>query len=294
MHIAIYGRLIKKDALPYLQQMFDELYARNIEVLIHESYYPHLVNNIQFKKEPVLFNEKNTALISKIDYMFSVGGDGTLLDTITIVRDTNIPIVGINIGRLGFLANVGKDEIIHTIDALQRGAVTHDARTLVHLDSNLPDLFDGSPFALNEFTIHKKDSSAMIVIHTYINGEFLMSYWADGLIVSTPTGSTGYSLSCGGPIIFPSSENFVITPVAPHNLNIRPIIVSDNSVISFEIEGRSEHFLVTLDSRYESVDASVQLAVRKENFTITLIRPNEQHFLDTLRNKLSLGLDQRN
>ncbi len=294
MRIAIYGRLIKKDTLPYVQKMFDELHARGIEYYIHESYYPHLINNIQFTGQPETFNEKNKELISRLDYMFSVGGDGTLLDTITLVRDTNIPIVGINIGRLGFLANVGKDEIVSTIDALEKGAVTRDERTLIHLDSNYPDLFDGSPFALNEFTIHKKDSSAMIVIHTYINGEFLMSYWADGLIVSTPTGSTGYSLSCGGPIIFPSSENFVITPVAPHNLNIRPIVVSDNSVISFEIEGRSDHFLVTLDSRYESVDASIQLAVRKENFTVTLIRPNEQHFLDTLRNKLSLGLDQRN
>lgn len=294
MHIAIYGRLIKKDALPSVQQMFDELYARGITYYIHEEYYPHLVNNIQFKETPAIFNERHAEVIGKLDYIFSVGGDGTLLDTITIVRDTNIPIVGINIGRLGFLANVGKDEIVSILDALEKGAVTHDRRTLIHLDSNAPDLFDGAPFALNEFTIHKKDSSAMIVIHTYINGEFLMSYWADGLIVSTPTGSTGYSLSCGGPIIFPTSENFVITPVAPHNLNIRPIVVSDNSVISFEIEGRSDHFLVTLDSRYESVDNTIQLAVRKETFTITLIRPNEQHFLDTLRNKLSLGLDQRN
>ncbi|HMU69678.1 MAG TPA: NAD kinase [Chitinophagales bacterium] len=294
MHIAIYGRLIKKDALPYVQQMFNVLHERNIHVYIHESYFPHLVNNIQFKSEPVLFNEKNMAVIARIDYIFSVGGDGTLLDTITIVRDTNIPIVGINIGRLGFLANIGKDEIISLINALETDAVTRDVRTLVHLDSNRPDLFEGDAFALNEFTIHKKDSSAMIVIHTYINGEFLMSYWADGLIVSTPTGSTGYSLSCGGPIIFPTSENFVITPVAPHNLNIRPIVVSDSSVISFEIEGRSDQFLVTLDSRYESVDASVQLAVRKENFTVTLVRPHEQNFLDTLRNKLSLGLDQRN
>ncbi|HNV97864.1 MAG TPA: NAD kinase [Chitinophagales bacterium] len=294
MHIAIYGRLIKKDALPYVQQMFDELYARKISSYIHEDYYPHLINNIQFREQPVLFNERNLDVIARLDYIFSLGGDGTLLDTMTIVRNTNIPVVGINIGRLGFLANVGKDEIVSVLDALEKGAVTHDPRTLIHLDSNVPGLFGEAPFALNEFTIHKKDSSAMIVIHTYINGEFLMSYWADGLIVSTPTGSTGYSLSCGGPIIFPGSENFVITPVAPHNLNIRPIVVSDNSVISFEIEGRSDHFLVTLDSRYESVDSSIQLAVRKEDFTVTLIRPNEQHFLDTLRNKLSLGLDQRN
>ena len=294
MQVAIYGRLIKKDALPYVQQLFDLLYARNINFLIHEEYYPHLVNNIQFKVQPEIFYEKEKEKIKSIDFMFSVGGDGTLLDTITIVKDTKVPIVGINIGRLGFLASVGKDGIEDIVDALEQGTFSLDERSLIHLDSNIPDLFGGDNFALNEFTIHKKDSSAMITIHTFINGEFLMSYWADGLIVSTPTGSTGYSLSCGGPIIFPTSENFVITPVAPHNLNIRPIVVSDESVISFEIEGRSEHFLVTLDSRYESVDASVQIAVRKENFTVALIRPNEQNFLDTLRNKLGLGVDQRN
>ena len=294
MTIAIYGRLIKKDALPYVQQLFDLLSDRNIRYFIHKDYFPHLINNITFKKPPEFFTEKDQDIIKIIDYIFSVGGDGTLLDTITIVRDTHIPIVGINIGRLGFLASIGKDEIASCIDALEQGTISRDERTLIHLDSNIPDLFKGNNFALNEFTIHKKDSSAMITIHTYINGEFLMSYWADGLIISTPTGSTGYSLSCGGPIIFPTSENFVITPVAPHNLNIRPIIVSDASVISFEIEGRSEHFLVTLDSRFETVDASVQLAVRKENFTVILIRPNEQNFLDTLRNKLGLGVDQRN
>ena len=236
MQVAIYGRLIKKDALPYVQQLFDLLHTRNIKCLIHEEYYPHLVNNIQFKQHPEIFYEKDKDKIKNIDFMFSVGGDGTLLDTITIVKDTKVPIVGINIGRLGFLASIGKDGIEDMIDALEQGTFSLDERSLIHLDSNMPDLFGGDNFALNEFTIHKKDSSAMITIHTYINGEFLMSYWADGLIVSTPTGSTGYSLSCGGPIIFPTSENFVITPVAPHNLNIRPIVVSDESVISFEIE----------------------------------------------------------
>lgn len=293
MTIAIYGRLVQKDALPYVQQLFDLLEARNIRFLIHEAYYPHLINNIQFKKTPELFSEKNRDSIRGIDYMISIGGDGTLLDTVTIVKDSNIPILGINIGRLGFLASIGKDEISSCIDALELGTFSRDERTLIHLDSNL-ELFGGDTYALNEFTIHKKDSSAMITIHTYINGEFMMSYWADGLIVSTPTGSTGYSLSCGGPIIFPASGNFVITPVAPHNLNIRPIVVSDESVISFEIEGRSEHFLVTLDSRFESVDANIQLAVKKERFTVALLRFQERNFLDTLRNKLGLGYDRRN
>lgn len=293
MKIAIYGRLVQKDALPFVQQLFNLLEVRNMQFFIHEEYYSHLINNIQFKKTPELFNENNRNFIKEIDYMISVGGDGTLLDTVTIVKDSNVPILGINIGRLGFLASIGKDEISSCIDAIEQGTFTTDERTLIHLDSNI-QLFKGDNYALNEFTIHKKDSSAMITIHTYINGEFMMSYWADGLIVSTPTGSTGYSLSCGGPIIFPASGNFVITPVAPHNLNIRPIVVSDESVISFEIEGRSDHFLVTLDSRFESVDSAIQLAVRKEDFTVKLLRFQEQNFLDTLRNKLGLGYDQRN
>jgi NAD+ kinase len=168
-----------------------------------------------------------------------------------------------------------------------------DKRTLLHLDANMP-LFDKVPYALNEITIHKKDTSPMIKIHTYLNGEFLNTYWADGLIVATPTGSTGYSLSCNGPVIFPESASFVITPVSPHNLNIRPIIVPDNNIISFEIEGRTDGFLCTLDSRREIVDKDVQLAVKKESFGINLIRLNENNFLQTLRNKLSWGLDKRN
>src|SRR5690606_2152379 len=198
----------------------------------------------------------------------SLGGDGTLLDTLSLVRNSNVPILGINTGRLGFLASTGKEDIEAAVNALRNKTYKEDKRTLIHVDSNKP-IFEGANFALNEFSIHKKDTSSMITIHTYINGELLNSYWADGLIIATPTGSTGYSLSCGGPIIFPSSENFVITPIAPHNLNVRPIVVSDQSILSFEIEGRSDSFLCTLDSRYEAVDQTYQLAVRKETFSVS-------------------------
>ena len=168
-----------------------------------------------------------------------------------------------------------------------------DKRSLIHVDSNLP-LFESAPFALNEFAIHKRDTAPMIKIHTYLNGEFLNTYWADGLIVATPTGSTGYNMSCNGPIIFPESSSFVITPVAPHNLNVRSIVVSDNNVISFEIEGRSDQFICALDARREIVDKNIQLAVRKESFYASLIRLNENSFLSTLRTKLTWGLDKRN
>jgi NAD+ kinase len=235
----------------------------------------------------------NLTMTGDLNHVISLGGDGTLLDTVTFVRDKQIPVLGINYGRLGFLASIGKDELHGAVDALVNRTYMLDKRTLLHLDGNIP-LFGDTPYALNEITIHKKDTSPMIKIHTYLNGEFLNTYWADGLIVATPTGSTGYSLSCNGPVIFPDSASFVITPVSPHNLNIRPIVVPDDNIISFEIEGRTDGFLCTLDSRRELVDKEVQLAVKKEAFCINLIRLNENNFLQTLRNKLSWGLDKRN
>jgi NAD+ kinase len=201
--------------------------------------------------------------------------------------------MGINFGRLGFLASIGRDEVQVAVKAIAKRTNVVDKRTMIHLDANTP-LFGNVPYALNEFSIHKRDVDSMIKIHTYLNGEFLNTYWADGLIVATPTGSTGYSLSCNGPIVFPDSGSFVITPVAPHNLNVRPIIVPDDNIISFEIESRSTEILCTLDSRRELINKNVQLAVRKESFHISLVRLSENNFLQTLRNKLTWGLDKRN
>jgi NAD+ kinase len=194
---------------------------------------------------------------------------------------------------LGFLASISREELTVAVDALINHTFIIDKRTLIHLDSNIP-LFEEAPFALNEFTIHKKDTSPMIKIHTYMNGEFLNTYWADGLIVSTPTGSTGYNLSCNGPILFPDSSSLVITPICPHNLNVRSIVIPDNNIISFEVEGRADEFIVAMDARRELVPKSIQLAVRKEAFNISLIRLNENTFLSTLRTKLTWGLDKRN
>lgn len=216
-----------------------------------------------------------------------------MLDAVTLVRDSGIPILGINLGRLGFLATTNKEIIEQAIEALALNAFTIDQRTLLHLDSNYP-LFGDAPYALNDFTILKRDTSSMIVVSAYINGEFLNSYWADGLILCTPTGSTGYSLSCGGPIIFPNSGNFAITPVAPHNLNVRPIVIPDDAIVSFEIQGRTDSFLCTLDSRFEAITPAHQIAIRKEDFLVNLIRLHEQNFMSTIRNKLYWGLDQRN
>ncbi|MEJ7820876.1 MAG: NAD kinase [Chitinophagaceae bacterium] len=292
MRIAIYSRGLEAEQQNGLKLLLSELALYKIEPVIFQDFFNQIYSTINCGDKYSTFNCSED-LVEDIDCIISLGGDGTLLDTVTLVRDTGIPVLGINYGRLGFLASIGKDELHTAVEALVKRTYMLDKRTLLHLDANMP-LFDKVPYALNEITIHKKDTSPMIKIHTYLNGEFLNTYWADGLIVATPTGSTGYSLSCNGPVIFPESASFVITPVSPHNLNIRPIIVPDNNIISFEIEGRTDGFLCTLDSRREIVDKDVQLAVKKEAFGINLIRLNENNFLQTLRNKLSWGLDKRN
>lgn len=292
MQIAIYGRVLHKSDLQDIRVLFDCCFKYKVEPILFHDYYLAIKDHIRFSRKIKTF-KNHQDFVKEVECVISVGGDGTLLDTITFVQNSNIPIVGINIGRLGFLASTGREEIESTIYAIVNRVYSIDYRSLIHLDCNSP-IFGSLNFALNEFSIHKKDSSSMIIIHTYINGELLNSYWADGLIVATPTGSTGYNLSCGGPIIFPTSENFVITPIAPHNLNVRPIIVSDNCILSFEIEGRNENFLCTLDSRYASIDSSYQLAIKKEKFKIGLLRINDTNFLQTLRNKLMWGVDKRN
>jgi NAD+ kinase len=232
-------------------------------------------------------------LDDSFDALISLGGDGTLLDTVCLVHDKQIPVLGINFGTLGFLASLGKEHINEAVAALKNRTYVLDKRSLIHLDADIT-LFGELPFALNEFTIHKREFSPMIKIHTYLNGEFLNTFWADGLIVSTPTGSTGYSLSCNGPVVFPDSESLVITAMAPHNLNIRPIVIPSNNVLSFEVEGRANDFICTLDSRKELVKTKVQLAIRKEHFSFNLIRLDENYFLKTLREKLTWGFDTRN
>jgi NAD+ kinase len=292
MRIAIYSRGLEAERYQDIKLLLDELAAFKIKPVIYQDFFNQFYSAIKMPDKYFTFNSAED-LDEDIDCIISLGGDGTLLDTVTFVQDKGIPVLGINYGRLGFLASIGKDELHSAVNALVNRTYVLDKRTLLHLDANMP-LFGKVPYALNEVTIHKKDTSPMIKIHTYLNGEFLNTYWADGLIVATPTGSTGYSLSCNGPVIFPDSASFVITPVSPHNLNIRPIIVPDDNIISFEIEGRTDGFLCTLDSRREIVDKDVQLAIKKETFCMNLVRLNENNFLQTLRNKLSWGLDKRN
>ena len=293
MKVAIYSRVFELSQQKDIQLFFDELIKEEIVPVVYQPFLQQLESHVQLPDGVDTFSASPDLLSSEIDFFVSLGGDGTLLDSVTLVRNKNIPVVGINFGRLGFLASIGPDEVRDAVKALARRSFIIDKRALVHLDANLP-LFGDVPYALNEFVIHKQDIAAMIKIHTYLNGELLNTYWADGLILSTPTGSTGYSLSCQGPIVFPDTSSFVLTPIAPHNLNVRSIVVPDNTIISFEVESRSPNIICALDSRRELVDKSVLLAVRKESFMLNLVRLNENNFLQTLRNKLSWGLDKRN
>ncbi|MES2874776.1 MAG: NAD kinase [Bacteroidota bacterium] len=293
MKIAIYGRQFNNTVLPHVQQVFDSLAQYEVEPFVYDKYNHFISGKIFFPKKFQIFRNYHDLIAAKVDVVISLGGDGTLLDTVTLICDSNIPVIGINFGRLGFLASINKKDIASAIHSLVNKEFTLDKREQIKLESEM-HLFGNENFALNDITIHKRDTSAMMIVHAYLNGEFLNSYWADGLIVATPTGSTAYSLSCGGPIIFPGSGNMVVTPISPHNLNVRPIVLSDNNILSFEIEGRSSKYLVTCDSRTEVIDASIKVKVRKADFGINLIRLNNENYLSTLRNKLLWGIDTRN
>ncbi len=293
MRIAVYSRLLKPQDIAFVQVVFDSLSRWETAIYVHSEYFTEIQEKITFSGTLHTFDGYETLKAAAVELLISLGGDGTILDTLSFVKDSNIPIAGVNLGRLGFLSSIDKNAIEEAITALVHGDYELDKRSVLQLDSNLP-LFNGLNYAINDCTISKRDTSSMIVVHTYINGEFLNSYWADGLIIATPTGSTGYSLSCGGPIIFPNSSNFVITPIAPHNLTMRPMVIPDDAILSFEIEGRGEYFLCTLDSRFEAITQQHRLAVKKANFTINIARLFEQNFLSTLRDKLGWGIDSRN
>jgi NAD+ kinase len=292
MKAAIYSRVMEEGQQKDFQLFFDELTVQQIEPVIFQPFYEQIKDKLTLPTPARVFSVSED-LTEEIEFIISLGGDGTLLDTVTLVRDKKIAIMGINFGRLGFLAGIGREELKTAVKAIANRTYVVDKRTMIHVDANIP-LFGNVPYALNDFSIHKRDVAAMIKIHTYLNGEFLNTYWADGLIVATPTGSTGYSLSCNGPVVFPESGSFVITPVAPHNLNVRPIIVPDDNIISFEIESRADEIICALDSRREIVSKDIQLAVKKEEFNISLVRLSENNFLQTLQNKLTWGLDKRN
>lgn len=293
MKVAIYGRNFKDEFIPYFETLIHEFDSNNIAYQINGDFHKFLLEkNIACIKNAEVYNS-HEEINYPIDFLFSIGGDGTILGTVTSIKETGIPIVGVNSGRLGFLANTSKDEIKQAIKYLLEGNYRIEERSLLELNSK-SNLFGKFNFALNELTVHKKDSASMMTVHTYVDDLYLNSYWVDGLIISTPTGSTAYSLSCGGPIITPGSKNMVITPIAPHNLNIRPMIISDESTVRLKVEGREETFLATLDSRSEEITAENELVISKANFKLNLVQFPNQDFFSTIRNKLFWGRDKRN
>jgi NAD+ kinase len=289
--ISIFGKTFIHSYAQQLLDLFNYLDKKKMKYVVEQKFMHLLKEEVKLDINAATFGHFNEVK-SSTEVVFSIGGDGTILDSVVMVKDSEIPIFGINFGRLGFLASVGKDQLHAAIDAVERGQYIIDKRTLIELESNKP-LF-GDNFALNDMTIQRRDQSSMITVNAYLNGELLNTYWADGIIVSTPTGSTGYSLSCGGPIIYPTSGNFVITPVAPHNLNVRPMVVKDDVVLSFEVTGRGDSFLCTLDSRFRSIDSSFQLAVKKADFCANIVQLSDQSFISALKTKLNWGTDQRN
>lgn len=288
--IAIHGRIISPDSVPYVENIIEIIKKNNRQIFVSSDLARVQNMSDVFSGFPTYAPDQN---MSQFEAVFSLGGDGTLLDTLTHVGPSQVPILGINLGRLGFLATISKENISTALDHYFSSRYTYDDRTLIALNAD-QKLFKGKNYALNEFAILRKDTSSMIVVKCYLDGEYLNTYWADGIMVSTPTGSTGYSLSCGGPVVIPNTRNFIITPISPHNLNVRPLIISEESKLTFKIELINQSHQVSLDSRSEAISDQGEFSVQKADFCARLIKIEGSSFLDTLRNKLTWGLDKRN
>ena len=291
MTIAIFGSPYPEHFTKYIQHLIKRLEGEKIKIIVEEEFNSFLQNSIRFSTRIDTFDSYES-LRNNADFLFSIGGDGTLLKAITFVRESYIPIMGINTGRLGFISSISADQIDDAINDILRENYQISERTLLELKTK-NNLFKVKNFALNEVAISKKDTSSMVRVDAYIDDSFLNTYWADGLVVSTPTGSTGYSLSCGGPIIMPGTNNIIITPNAPHNLNVRPIVINDRSIIKLKVEDRDQLALVSLDSRSRAFDSDTELIIKKADFKIRLIQPQNNSFTSTIRSKLMWGLDKR-
>lgn len=294
MKIAIFGQFYHKNSENSVETLLDFLKGKKCETHIEKNFLKLINEGSEIDKRYDSF-KTFTILDSSYDALISIGGDGTILRAVTYVKDTGIPIIGINTGRLGFLATIKKDQIKSALVEILRGRYKISKRSLLTINTTPEnkDLYDLN-FALNEIAVSRKNTTSMITVDTKLDGEYLTSYWADGLIISTPTGSTGYSLSCGGPVITPSANNFVITPIAPHNLNARPLVIPDSTEIQLKVSGREDNFLVSLDSRIITLSNNTTITIKKAPFNIKMIELNDESFLNTLRQKLLWGEDSRN
>ncbi len=296
MKIAIYGRVTENTDMRLLLRYFEFLVYARIEYIVYAPYLNHIAS-----LDPLLLTHLNIPVFNQDDaltgvkFLISFGGDGTVLECVRIFGNhpRKIPIVGVNFGRLGYLTTITQHDLIPAMDLLMREVHKIDERSLLSVVSEPNSIFEDSNFGLNDVTIHKSNTNEMITINVYVNGEFLNTYRGDGLIIATPTGSTAYSLACGGPIIFPASQNFIITPVAPHSLTVRPVVIPDSAVISCEVASRSGKAMVALDTRTEHIDAGTSIAIRKANFTVKLVRMPDTKYIGTLRRTLMWGNDYR-
>lgn len=291
MRIAIYGRSLHEDQHDHLIKLLEAFVKAKAELILYLPIAKALAAAGKGVDVPVFSSQAD--LDPGLDFFVTIGGDGTLLDAVSWVRDRGIPVLGINFGRLGFLTSVAPSRVKEAVDQLMRGQYTIEKRIMVRLHTQ-SGLFGKTNYALNEFAIHKKDIASMIKIKAYVNGELMNSYYADGLVVATPTGSTGYSISCGGPIILPESPVLVITPVAPHNLNVRPVVIPDHATLAFEVEGIGDQFLASLDARTANISSSIHLEISRNPFDFLLVRLSDSTHLRTLRSKLLWGIDKRN
>ncbi|MBL6962512.1 MAG: NAD kinase [Bacteroidetes bacterium] len=293
MKVALFSKGNLNDHIQIYSTVINKLIENKIEIMFHTNFEKPLEHLVAYDIKNNILENHSDLIENRVDFIISIGGDGTFLNTLIFVKNSNIPVIGINTGRLGFLANNLVEDLDQIIFCLINKQYSLESRSVIELKSKT-SLFKEDNFALNDFTIHKRDNSSLTAITTFLNGDFFNKYWGDGLIVSTPTGSTAYSMSCGGPIVYPESKNFVITPVAPHNLNVRPVIVPDHVELSFEIMSRDKEFIVALDSRYKIVDQTYKLKLRKADFNLQTVRLNEQKFSEIIREKLSWGIDYRN
>jgi len=293
MRIALYGRKIDQAHVNDHQNLYQILQKMNAEVLVHEDLVQESKRHKDLEMPDWSLFREHEDLDKSIDFLISIGGDGTFLNTILLIKDLDIPVIGINTGRLGFLSNTPISEINSALKNLEEGNYSLEARTILSLESE-SKLFGNDHIALNEISILKRDSASMITIHVDLNGDHLNSYWTDGLIISTSTGSTAYSLSCGGPILMPGGGNFVITPIAPHNLNVRPIVIDDSSELSITVESRSDRSLIAMDSRSVELANDEKIRIKKADFSLQVVHFEDNNFIQSLRHKLNWGLDKRN
>jgi NAD+ kinase len=292
MNVAIYGRKINKQNIPHFKEIIDLLTDFGWNIVYEKDLKEQLVAKMGLSPNVDEFSSHRD-FHSGIDLTLSVGGDGTFIKTVGFIRDSGVPILGINTGRLGFLANISKDQVQYTMEQVRQKKYEFQKRSLLRIHTE-EDLFGEDNFALNEVTFHKKDTASMITVHASLDNKYLNSYWADGLIVATPTGSTAYSLSCGGPIITPGCQVHILTPIAPHNLNVRPMVVPDHLPIKLSIEGRERRYLISLDGNSKNIRQGEEVLITKAEFMINVVKFEDNNFLDTIRNKMLWGIDRRN